>query len=80
MGLTAMMYLEILMMIVAHALVAATFFLNAFGVIDQSIPAQQMVDRGLTKAFAPPMMFAGGTVEVTAGTALAWGEFSDWQR
>jgi putative oxidoreductase len=70
-----MMQLEIWMTIVGRVLVAAIFLLNAFGVIDQSIPAQQMVDRGLPKAFTPVMMFAGRTIEFLAGTALAFGKF-----
>ncbi len=75
MGPATIMQLEIWMMIIARILIAAIFLLNAIGIIDQSIPAQQMADRGIPKTFIPPMMLAARSVEFLSGTALAFGIF-----
>lgn len=72
---TTVMQLKSWMIIIARILIAAIFLLNAFGVIDQSIAAQQMADRGAPKTLIPPMMFAGRIVEFLAGAALALGIF-----
>jgi uncharacterized membrane protein YphA (DoxX/SURF4 family) len=59
--------------ITARVLVAAVFLLNAFGIIDQTIPAREMLEEGAPPAVVPLLMFAGRTVELIAGVALALG-------
>ena len=59
----------------ARILVAIVFVLNALGVIDQSIPAKEMVERGTPPAIVPWFMFAGRAVELIAGFALVFGIF-----
>ena len=59
--------------IVARILVSIVFILNAVGVIDQSIPAREMAERGLPEALVPLCMFFGRSVELVAGLALAFG-------
>src|ERR1700691_5281964 len=49
--------------------------LNALGVIDQSIPAREIVERGAPPRLVPAMMWAGRAVELVAGLALIWGAF-----
>ena len=59
--------------IVARILVSIVFLLNAVGVIDQSIPAKEMGERGVPEALVPLLMFLGRSVELVAGLALALG-------
>jgi putative oxidoreductase len=59
--------------IVARILVSIVFILNAVGVIDQSIPAREMAERGLPEALVPLSMFFGRSVELVAGLALSCG-------
>ena len=59
--------------IVARILVSIVFILNAVGVIDQSIPAREMAERGLPEALVPLSMFVGRSLELVAGLALAFG-------
>lgn len=73
MNLLILSHLESLAMIVARILVVAIFLLNAFGIIDQSMPAQEMKNRGLPAALVPLMMIAGRILEFAAGAALALG-------
>lgn len=70
-----MAHIEIWAMVIARTLVSAIFLLNAFGIIDQSVPAREMVERGIPEAFVPLLMLAGRTLEVVAGIALAVGIF-----
>lgn len=58
---------------VARMLVSIVFVLNALGVIDQSIPAKEMAERGMPAALVPLSMFVGRSVELVAGLALAFG-------
>jgi len=58
---------------VARVLVAMVFLLNATGVIDQTIPAKEMVERGVPAAIVPTFMLAGRALELVAGAALILG-------
>jgi putative oxidoreductase len=60
---------------VARVLVAMVFILNATGVIDQTIPAKEMMERGVPAAIVPVFMLAGRTLEFIAGAALILGIF-----
>src|SRR6266852_260176 len=59
----------------ARVLVAIVFVLNAIGVIDQTIPAKEMMERGVPAAIVPWFMLAGRTLEFIAGFALVLGVF-----
>ena len=59
--------------IVARILVSIVFLLNAIGVIDQSIPAKEMAERGAPEVVVPMLMFLGRSLELVAGLALAFG-------
>jgi putative oxidoreductase len=60
---------------VARVLIAIVFVLNAIGVIDQTIPAKEMMERGVPAAIVPWFMLAGRTLEFIAGFALVLGVF-----
>jgi putative oxidoreductase len=60
---------------VARVLIAIVFVLNAIGVIDQTIPAKEMMEHGVPAAIAPWFMLAGRTLEFIAGFALVLGVF-----
>lgn len=59
--------------IAARILVSIVFLLNAFGIVDQSIPAREMAERGFPDALVPLLMLCGRSVELVAGFALAFG-------
>ena len=59
--------------IVARMLVSMVFILNALGIIDQSIPAKEMAERGAPEALVPLLMFCGRSLELIAGLALGFG-------
>lgn len=59
--------------IVARILISIVFLLNGFGVVDQSIPAREMAERGAPESLVPLFMFCGRSVELVAGLALAFG-------
>jgi len=61
--------------LVARVLVAMVFVMNAIGVIDQGIPAKEMMKRGVPVAIVPWFMLAGRTLEFVAGFALMLGIF-----
>src|SRR5713101_5136507 len=61
--------------IIARLLVTVVFLLNAFDVIDQSIPAREMVHRGAPPYLVPFLMLAGRSVELIGGLALILGIF-----
>jgi hypothetical protein len=48
----------------ARVLIAIVFVLNAIGVIDQTIPAKEMMERGVPAAIVPWLMFAGGCLSL----------------
>jgi len=56
--------------LIASVMVSMVCLLNALGVIDQNIPAREMVERGAPSALVSVMMLAGCSVELVAGMAL----------
>jgi putative oxidoreductase len=61
--------------LIARVMISLVFLLNALGVIDQDIPAREMMERGAPSALVPVMMLAGRSVELVAGVALIPGVF-----
>lgn len=59
----------------ARLLIALVFVLNAIGVIDQSIPANEMMERGVPVVMVPSLLFGGRALELVAGLALVLGLF-----
>ncbi len=59
----------------ARILIAIVFLLNALGVIDQSIPAQDMAQRGVPPALVPLLMVGGRGLELFGGLGLIFGVF-----
>jgi putative oxidoreductase len=57
----------------ARVLMSAVFLLNGFGIIDQKIPAREMMEEGMPAALVPLLMMAGRSLEIIAGFALAFG-------
>jgi uncharacterized membrane protein YphA (DoxX/SURF4 family) len=60
-------------LLTARLLIAVVFLLNAFGIIDQSIPARELVERGAPASLVPLIMLSGRVLELIAGFALAFG-------
>jgi uncharacterized membrane protein YphA (DoxX/SURF4 family) len=60
-------------MIAARILISIVFLLNAVGIIDQTIPAKEMIDRGASPELAAWLMFAGRSIELVAGISLSLG-------
>jgi putative oxidoreductase len=48
------------------------FFMNAFGVIDQSKAAHEMVAYGIPQAIVPAAIWGGRILQLIAGTVLLW--------
>lgn len=65
-------------LICARVLMALVFLLNGFGIINQAIPAKEMMERGVPPAVVPFAMFAGRFLEIVAGFGLALGIFPRW--
>jgi putative oxidoreductase len=63
------------LLISARVLLAIVFLLNGFGVINQAIPAKEMIERGVPATIVPFAMFAGRFLEIVAGFGLALGIF-----
>jgi len=59
----------------ARVLIAVLFVLNAIGIVDQTIPAKEKMERGVPAALVPRCMFAGRPLELVAGFALVLGVF-----
>jgi uncharacterized membrane protein YphA (DoxX/SURF4 family) len=59
--------------VIARALMCVVFVLNGLGIIDQSIPAKELMERGAPASLVPIVMSAGRTLELAAGAALALG-------
>ena len=59
----------------ARVLIAIVFVLNAIGIIDQAIPAKELMERGVPAAIVPWFMFAARALELVAGFALVLGVF-----
>ena len=51
-------------------LISAIFFLNAFGVIDQSRPAQELASHGIPSFAVTPMVWAGRITQCIGGILL----------
>jgi len=66
------------LLIVARVLLAVVFLLNGFGVINQAIPAKEMIERGVPPAIVPFAMFAGRLLEIVTGFGLALGILPRW--
>ncbi len=63
-------------MAASRILISMVFILNALGIIDQTIPAKEMIERGAPPRLVPLLMFAGRSVELVAGIGLAFGILS----
>ena len=59
----------------ARVLIAIVFVLNAIGIIDQTIPTKELVERGVPAAIVPWFMLAARALELVAGFALVLGVF-----
>ena len=57
---------------------AIIFLLNGLGVVDQSMAAKELAERGAPAAIVPVLMLCGRTLEVVAGFALALGVWPQW--
>ena len=66
------------LLIAARLLMAVVFLLNGFGIIDQTIPANEMIERGVPAGIVPFAMLAGRILETVAGFGLALGIFPRW--
>jgi uncharacterized membrane protein YphA (DoxX/SURF4 family) len=62
-------------LVVARVLIAMVFLLNGFGIINQAIPAREMIERGIPAAIVPALMIGGRCLEVIAGFGLALGVY-----
>jgi uncharacterized membrane protein YphA (DoxX/SURF4 family) len=60
----------------ARILTAVVFVRNGLGIVDQAIPAKELMERGAPVSLVPVMMLAGRVSELTAGFRLALGVFS----
>ena len=65
-------------LVVARVMLAMVFVLNGLGIIDQTIPAKEMIERGIPAAIVPLAMLAGRLVETVAGLGLACGILPRW--
>lgn len=70
--------LTLWLLVGARILLAVVFLLNGFGVINQAIPAKEMMERGVPPTVVPLAMFAARFLEVVAGFGLALGIFPRW--
>ena len=59
--------------LLARFLLALIFLLNALGMIDQSKPAQEMIERGVPAPIVPLLMWSGRMLQFVAGLALLCG-------
>ena len=60
-------------LLTARVLIAVVFLLNGSGIIDQSLPARELVERGIPASLVPIMMLSGRALELIAGVTLALG-------
>ena len=65
-------------LVAARIVVSVVFLLNGFGVIDQKIPARELIERGAPAAIVPFVMMSGRLLEIVAGFGLAFGVFPQW--
>ena len=59
-------------LLTARVLIAVVFLLNGSGIIDQSLPARELVERGIPASLVPIMMLSGRALELIAGFTLAF--------
>ena len=59
--------------VAARILISVVFVLNAFGIIDQTIPAREMAEHGIPVDLVPWLMLAGRALELIAGVSLSLG-------
>jgi len=59
--------------VVARALMSVVFILNGLGIIDQTIPAKELMEHGAPAGLVPLIMLSGRVLELIAGVALAMG-------
>jgi putative oxidoreductase len=57
-------------MLVGRLLISAIFFMNAFGVVDQARPAQEMASHGLPAFAITPMLWAGRITQFIGAVLL----------
>lgn len=57
-------------MFVGRLLIATIFFMNAFGVVDQARPAQEMASHGLRAFAITPMLWAGRITQFIGAVLL----------
>src|SRR5580692_4874349 len=62
-------------MVAARILIAVVFVLNGLGIVDQTIPAKELMERGAPVSLVPVMMLAARVLELAAGFGLALGVF-----
>jgi uncharacterized membrane protein YphA (DoxX/SURF4 family) len=60
-------------LLVARVLISVVFILNSVRIIDQTISAKGLMERGAPVSMVPSMTLAGRTLEFAAGFALALG-------
>jgi putative oxidoreductase len=60
-------------MVAARILIAVVFVLNGLGIVDQTIPAKELMERGAPVSLVPAMMLAARALERAAGFGLALG-------
>jgi putative oxidoreductase len=58
------------LMLVGRLLIATIFFMNAFGVVDQARPAQEMTAHGVPAFAIVPMLWAGRIAQLIGGVLL----------
>ena len=73
-----MEYYSLRLLVCARILMALVFLLNGFGVINQAIPAREMMERRVPPSVVPLAMFAGRFLEIVAGFGLAFGILPRW--
>ena len=61
--------------VTARILISVVFILNGLGIIDQTIPAKELIERGAPVSLVPVMMLAARALELAAGFGLALGVF-----
>jgi uncharacterized membrane protein YphA (DoxX/SURF4 family) len=59
--------------VVARVLIPIVFLGNAPGIVDQTIPAKEMAERGVPVGLVPFMVFAGRAGELVGSLALMLG-------
>src|SRR5258708_19096829 len=61
--------------VAARILIAVVFVLNGLGIVDQTIPSKELMERGVLVSLVPVIMLAGRVLELAAGFGLALGVF-----